>query len=155
MFLHVFYSWLIAQVFHPVLFVVSLWLLGGWFPVNPEDVFFFILISMLVSLPSLFAGWLFIGPIIHSNYTIAAKFFMWLASTAVLVILTLWIIILVLDGGRHLESLLAGTPGILSVWVASIIRLKQFQKLDTTKNSFLKNKMSFETGIEDHSMSNY
>jgi len=100
-------------------------------------------------------AWLFISPIIHSNYTITAKFFIWLATTAILVILTLWIVILFFGDGLQLDALLAAIPGILSIWTASIIRLRQFQKLTTTANSSPENKMSFETGIENHSINNY
>jgi hypothetical protein len=69
------------------------------------------------------------GLIAHSHYTIAAKFFIWLATTATLVILSLWIVVLFFDGGLQLEFLLAAIPGILSIWIASVIRLKQFQRL--------------------------
>jgi len=75
MFLNVFYSWLIAQVFHPILFIASLWLLDGRFFINVEYIFFFLLISILVSLPGLLAGWLCMGLIAYSNYTITAKIF--------------------------------------------------------------------------------
>ena len=129
MFLNVFYSWLIAQVFHPIIFMFSLWLFNGRFFINAQYIFYFLLVSIPVSLPGLFFGWLCMGIIAHSNYTIAAKFFIWLATTATLVILSLWTVVLFFDGGLQLELLLAAIPGILSIWIASVIRLKQFQRL--------------------------
>src|SRR4051812_8549037 len=134
MFLNVFYSWLIAQVLHPILFMVSLWLFDGRFFINAEYVFYFLLISILVSLPGLLSGWLCMGRIVAAHYTISAKFFIWLATAAMLVILTLWIVILFFDGGLQPEFLLAAIPGILSIWIASIIRLRQFYKLFIQKN---------------------
>ena len=129
MFLNVFYSWLIAQIFHPIIFMFSLWLFNGRFFINAQYILYFLLVSIPVSLPGLFLGWLCMGLIAHSNYTIAAKFFIWLATTATLVILSLWIVVLFFDGGLQLEFLLAAIPGILSIWIASVIRLKQFQRL--------------------------
>jgi len=150
MFLNVFYSWLIAQVFHPILFIASLWLLDGRFFINVEYIFFFLLISILVSLPGLLAGWLCMGLIAYSNYTITAKFFMWLATTALLVILTLWIVILFFDGGLQLEFLLAAIPGILSIWIASVIRLKQFHKLIYSVNRIPEDDMLLEPKNEEY-----
>jgi len=90
------------------------------------------------------------GLIANSNYTITAKFFIWLATTALLVILTLWIVILFFDGGLQLEFLLAAIPGILSIWIASVIRLKQFHKLIDSVNMIPEDDMLLEPKNEEY-----
>ena len=155
MFLHVFYSWLIAQILHLIFFTVSLWLLDGRFFIDAEYVFYFLVASSIVSLPTLLLGWLCMGLIVYSDYTVWTKFFIWLATSAILVILTLWILILFFDGGLEPQVFLAALPGILSIWVASVIRLKQFHKLNIIENSITENTMGFETGIEDHCIKNH
>ena len=60
MFLHVFYSWLIAQVFHPLLFIALFFLSHGYVGhINAGDIFIFLVISTIVSSPCLLLGWLF------------------------------------------------------------------------------------------------
>jgi len=149
MFLNVLYSWLIAQILHPILFAVSLWLLNGRFFLDAGYIFCFTAVSFVVSLPCLLLGWLCMGFIIHYNYTITGKFFIWLATSAVLVLLTLWIIILSFDGGVDPEALLAALPGILSIWLASVIRWKQFHKLNLGENTSPENTKAFETETKD------
>jgi len=149
MFLHVLYSWLITQIFHPLLFLISLCGLHGWFSVQAEDIFYFILLSAVVSLPCLLLGWLCIGIIVHSNYTTTARFFIWLATAGMLVILNLWMIILFIHIGFQFRDFLIAIPGIISIWIASVIRIKQFQKLCMTENRLLEAEISFETNNEN------
>jgi hypothetical protein len=133
MFLHVFYSWLLTQVFHPLCMVLLGFILNGAandsFEWSMEFIFLFVLVSLIASLPCLLLGWLFLGLIVYSNYTVTAKFIFWLVTAAILVILNFWALVLFFDPGFRLEYFLAAVPGIISIWTASIFRVRQFQKL--------------------------
>ena len=151
MFLHVFCSWLVAQVLHPFIFVFSIWILNDLSCYVPwSSYFYFVLCSAIVSLPCLLLGWLCFGMIVYSDYTFTAKFLIWLTTAAILVILNLWIIILVFDKRLHAEDFLIAVPGILSIWIASSIRLKQFYRLNIIENNLSEDQMSFEAGNENH-----
>ena len=151
MFLNVFYSWLIAQVLHPVVYIVALWAISGYFGMSAAavaDIFYFFAFGLIVSLPSLLLGWLCMGLIVHSSYTTLAKFLLWIVATAILVILNFWIIILFIDRGFQFQDFIIAIPGIISIWIASIIRYKQFQKLNITENNLSESEMSFEVNSE-------
>lgn len=150
MFLHVFYSWLVAQVLHPLILILSIWIFNGSAGYIPwSSYFFFFLFSAIVSLPCLLLGWLFFCLIVYSGYTFAAKFLLWLASAATLVILNLWIIILVFDNGLDSTDLMIASPGILSIWAASLMRLKQFQKLDHSEQRIPADEKFFQSKNEE------
>ena len=130
MFLHVFYSWLIAQVFHPLLFMVLFYLSHGYVShIDAGDIFVFLVISTIASSPCLLLGWLFLGVIVYSGYTGHAKFFLWLGTSAALVFLNFWCIILFFDPNILREYFVWMIPGILSIWISSILRFRQFQEL--------------------------
>ena len=149
MFLHVFYSWLIAQVLHPLVLIFSIWVFNdssGYVP--RSSYFYFVLFSAIASLPCLLLGWLCFGMIVYADYTFEAKFLIWLTTAAILVILNLSIIILVFDNRLEAKDLLIAVPGILSIWIALFIRLKQFHRLNIIENNLSEDQMSFEAGNE-------
>jgi len=130
MFLHVCNSWLLAQLLHPLLFILS----GYFWSGEPLPLAAFIIIfvfSSIVSMPSLFLGWLFLSIIVYSEYVIPLKFIFWLLTSAALILLTIWILILVIGGLEEemLRNFLYAIPGIISIWVVSIIRYRKFRKL--------------------------
>ena len=142
MFLHVFYSWLLTQIIHPFLFILFFYITDGpheaFFTLNPGDIMLLGFISSIASLPCLLFGWLFLGIIIYSNYTVTLKFLFWILVTAILVVLNFWILILVLNDGDaflnheefELAPFLIAIPGIASIWFASMIRISQFRNLN-------------------------
>jgi hypothetical protein len=140
MFLHVFYSWLLTQIIHPFLLVLFFYIKVGpdqsILTFNPAIIILLTIVSSIASLPCLFFGWLFLGVIVHSSYTLTLKFLLWLLATAGLVISNFWIFMLYLNGKNMfvmdeqlIESLLMSIPGILSIWLVSVTRVQQFRNL--------------------------
>jgi hypothetical protein len=132
MFLHVFNSWFVSQLIHPIVFFPFLYLIDGPFGNLPISVLLlFILISMVISCPSLLFGWLFLGSIMQSDLTITAKFSLWLFASAITVILDLLLLMLICLPYGEIEAqyLVVGIPGILSIWITATIRLRQFRNL--------------------------
>ena len=149
MFLNVFYSWLIAQVFHPILLIALSYVLNGSIdPLEPGLLLLFAIASIFISSPCLLLGWLSIGLIVGSGYSVTANFLLWLVTTAILVILNFFALALILYGNFQCEFLFITIPAILSIWIASLIRWRQFQELNIIGNSSSQNEMSFETGPE-------
>ena len=138
MLLHVFYSWLLSQIILPIMFLILSLLLGG--SVNDfftEDGLLFLIVSVGVSLPCILFGWLIIIPIVFAELTVMAKFLVWIFATAIIVMLDLWIFYLIIVNRMEFQirDFVIALPGILSIWIASIIRYKQFQNLVHKKTS--------------------
>jgi len=120
------------------MFLILSLLLGG--SVNDfftEDGLLFLIVSVGVSLPCILFGWLIIIPIVFAELTVMAKFLVWIFATAIIVMLDLWIFYLIIVNRMEFQirDFVIALPGILSIWIASIIRYKQFQNLVHKKTS--------------------
>jgi len=145
MFLHVFYSWLVTQLLHPILVIALSYVLNGSIGhLEPGVIVLFVIVSVLISSPCLLLGWLSIGLIIYSGYAAVIKFVLWLLATGTLVILNFFILGLILYGRFQFEFLFITIPGILSVWIVSVIRWKQFQILVHSENQPVHNYVPFK-----------
>lgn len=133
MFLHTFYTWVLANLLHPVMFLAAAFIIGdgdapgfdlGLF----ESYFLFLVYSFCISIPCLLLGWLTLYLILVSSYSGDAKFFLWLVTGPALIILE-FLVILTLFNLIELEILLFLLPGIASVGASILIRYQQFKKL--------------------------
>jgi hypothetical protein len=132
MFLHTFYTWLLSNLLHPVLFVI-LSIITQNYPgiFNPHffiDAVTFFAWSLVISLPCLLLGVLCLYLIINSPYSAGTKFMLWLATGPSLVFLEFLFILLVMNL-VEIEILLFSFPGIAAVGISILIRYWQFEKL--------------------------
>ena len=145
MFLHVFYSWLITQLLHPILVIALSYVLNGSIDLlEPGFIFLFAIGSVVISSPCLLLGWLSLGLIVYSDHTVVAKFVLWFLATGILVVLNFFILALILYRNFQVELLFMTIPGILSIWISSVIRWKQFQKLVYIENQPVNSYVPFQ-----------
>jgi hypothetical protein len=131
MFLHIFYTWLLANLLHPVMFFLAA-LIMREAPGFDQNLFEIVLLllaySLCLSAPCLLLGWLCLYLIICSPYSGDARFVLWLVSAVLLIVLEFLFILLAGDI-LDLEFLLYSLPGVAAVGTSILIRYRQFKKL--------------------------
>jgi hypothetical protein len=133
MFLHTFYTWLLSNLFHPILFVILSIIRqdypGFWEQHLLIDAVTFFACSLVISLPCLLLGWLCLYLIINSPYSAGTKFMLWLMTGPSLVFLEFLFVLLVMNI-MEVEIFLFSLPGIAAVGISILIRYRQFEKLN-------------------------
>jgi len=129
MFLHTFYTWIIANLLHPVFIFFAVYLIDGYpfFGTSVLEIFFLVtLYSLTFSIPCLLIGWLCFYLVSTTPLTVEAKFLTWLIAAPVLVFLEIFIILLII-GQIDAELLLYSMPGMAATGIAILVRYRQFK----------------------------
>ncbi len=130
MYLYVFITWLVANLFHPFFIAILFWEEGNWGMEILTLGFMIFFYSLLFSLPALLLGWLLIYLISRLPFDITCKFFVWLFLAAALPFVTLAIIsLLFFKESIFLEELSFVLPATLSVVMAILLRVNFFFRL--------------------------
>lgn len=132
LFLYTFYTWLLANLLHPLFFFFLLLALGDhaqpyWNEGAIWLLFIFIIVCMACSLPCLIAGWLCMYVIRHTTYLPYAKFLVWLVAAPLLVFFEFLFIGVIADEMEAIILLLM-LPSIAAVITAIVIRYSAFAK---------------------------
>lgn len=135
MFLHVFNTWLIANLLHPLLvflFSVLFFFDGASVPVfNGEmiEIMLYVLaFSLLLSLPCLLVATLCFCHIADMKYTVTSRFVCWLFAATGSVFFCLWGLILLFDIAAF-QTIIYALPAIAATGIAVLIRYRQFVKI--------------------------
>ena len=131
MFLHTFYTWILANILHPVMFFLATLVMGEAFGFNQnlfENYFLYLVYSLFISVPCLFLGWLSLYIVLATPNPDDAKFVIWLVTAPALVLFE-FLIILSLFDLIELKPLLFSLPGIAATGISILIRYPQFNKL--------------------------
>lgn len=134
MFLHTFYTWFIANLLHPLMFLLFFFFRDGnfssLFNVETAEICSLIFVfSLVISLPALLAGWLLLGMIVLSSYTVFARFMLWLICASALVLLSFLLLSLFLDGIIDPKIVSLSVPGIVAVSFSICLRYNHFRQL--------------------------
>jgi hypothetical protein len=134
MFSHAFTTWLLANLLHPLIWFIYLVITGNNYNYTFSAESFSMLFigffySLIFSIPCLLLSWCLLQIIAFMNDNHLVKFIAWLFGNALLIVLEVWIIILLLTGGKEPELLLFSLPAIAATWLAIAIRWKQFKNL--------------------------
>ena len=124
--LHVFLTWLVAHLLHPLLFVISAGMLGDNEAVELVMLVFFY--GILFSIPALFAGMLVVFMIVRlpvKNTGLAAV--LWLLSATGSILGCGYF--LLMGGSIFGDGFLFILPAILSCLIAILVRINQFERL--------------------------
>lgn len=132
---HLFGTWLLANLFHPVIFAIVFVIQGGGgFEItdleNIGPFFYFVIILSLLSVPSLIIC-LPVGEWMNKT-KLSAEFVFgtWLLLSPVIVVLNFILILLFTPGRIILPDLfLFALPGMAAVVLASLLRYKSFFKI--------------------------
>ena len=134
MFSHAFSTWLLANLLHPLIWFIFLVITGNnnndTFSAESVSMLFIVFFySLIFSLPCLLLsrGLLQVTAFMKDNHLV--KFIAWFFGNALLIVLEVWVIILLLTGGKEIELLLYSVPAIAATWLAIAFRWKQFKNL--------------------------
>lgn len=132
MFIYTLYTWLLANLLQFLMFIIFGIVTGSpAAALNPEDFIIelsFLTASLIISLPCLLAGWLFLYLIVCYPYSGTTKFLLWLITAAFLVFLEFLFILFISDFVEP-GFLKFSIPAIAAVIIAILIRYRQFSKL--------------------------
>lgn len=133
MFLHIFYTWIPANLLHPVFIFLGFYLMNGDPIFTSEAVQFFfplLMYSLLFSIPCLFIGWLCLYYVNITPFSSDVKFLIWLFVAPLLVFIEI-LVILLLEGNIDVTELKFALPGMAAVALAVLSRYVQFQNLNS------------------------
>jgi hypothetical protein len=130
--LHVFNTWLVANLLHPVLFLVLILVEspGGDFRISPEILSIYIVLvffSCFISFPGLCLARILFGVIIDKIKDDALVFITWFTTVVVVAFLNFVVFCLLFE--RSIEFVYLGIPAAASAFVAAGIRYYQLRKL--------------------------
>ena len=132
MFLHTFYTWILSNLLHPILFILLMIIKGNDAEVFDSRFFTetatFLAVSLIISLPCLLLAWLCLYLILSSPYSTETKFMLWLTTGPSLVFLEFLFLFLIINV-MEFEIFLFSCPGIAAVGISILIRYRQFEKL--------------------------
>ena len=127
MFVHTINTWLVAQLFHPFIFIIYFLLRNDPGGNHWGVAFFFISIfSFFASIPSLFFAWLLQYVLTKTNFSLPEKFIAWMISVVVAIFLNFaWLkLLLGADIGKEIDEILP--PPVIAAVLSILIRSKQF-----------------------------
>jgi hypothetical protein len=133
--LHTFYTWLLANLLVPVIYILTDMVVFGsaWFGPGPDNVFidyfYLFIISVLFSLPCLVFCRIALKFIVFSSYINQARLVLWLTTTAVLVFLEELALIWLFSWEFSFELLSIMIPPVIATVLAVLIRYRQFYNL--------------------------
>jgi hypothetical protein len=133
-FLYVSTTWLVSNILHPFVFIGSCHLIYGS---TPSDLFFPVLIfGFLFSIPAYILCLIAFKMVRLAECSIVLKLWSWLVSLALCISGGAVFINLVFGGfTQNIDDLLLLTaPAILSAWLATLFRYKQFVSLFNTQH---------------------
>ena len=135
MFLHTFYTWILSNLLHYILFIIILIITEGNPDIFDSSLFIsaviFFCLSVIISLPCLLLGWLCLNLINASPYSGGIKFLLWLVTGPSLVFFE-FLFILVLTNQIENEDFLVILPAMTAAGMSILIRYRQFEKLNYT-----------------------
>ncbi len=128
--IHVFNTWILAHGLHPLTIGVMAMVSTGDATVFADfgALMFMSLIALLFSLPSLFISWGIMPKIIRHSSSLNNRFFMWLLTACVMVLLNA-IVPLALFFGVGISTFITFVPAIIATFLAVCIRFIPFVKL--------------------------
>jgi hypothetical protein len=137
-FKHVSNTWLLAQLFHPLVFMIALMLAGER---AGMDIFFILLgAGFIFSLPAYLLCLAFFGSVMNLPYDYSVKLFVWCLVSVACVITGFFLICLAfMDVRAFLEVLVFLIPGCIAAVIAVLIRHKQFRNFTNPQMAFNEN----------------
>ena len=127
MFIHTLNTWLVAHLFHPVIFIIYFLLRNHAEGNNWGFAFFFIgIFSFFASIPSLFIAWFLQYIIANTNFSSIEKFIAWIISVVVAIFINFAGLKLTFGDymGEEINEII--TPPIIAAVLSILIRYKQF-----------------------------
>jgi hypothetical protein len=129
---HTFITWVVANLLHPLVWVLFIQLKNVE-PVSIESVqglFLITVFTFIFSLPSLFLASLLLSLIAKSFQNINVRFVVWVFSVTVIPMINCLILDLIAESWKITgEAFELAIPATIATFIAVLIRYKQFSKL--------------------------
>jgi len=126
-FVHTLNTWLVANLIHPVIFIVYFLLLNDVEGNNWGAGFFFVgIFSFFASIPSLLIAWFLNYIITNTNFSSAEKFIAWIISVVVAIFINFagMKLLFGVDIWEEIDEIMP--PPIIAAVISILIRSKQF-----------------------------
>lgn len=127
MFAHIFKTWALAQLLHPMIFLTyflfrnsmetGFWVAGIFY------IFFF---SVFASIPSLLIAWLLLYVISNAALTPGEKLIAWIVSIMAAIMLNFILLSVAVDGVINEDMFEIFPPSLIAAALSMLIRLKSF-----------------------------
>lgn len=127
MFAHIFKTWALAQLLHPLLFLLYLALMGStevefWI----GGFFFIFFFSVFASIPSLLMTWILFYMISNAELTMGEKLIAWFVSVMGTIALNFVILSVAIDGVINGEMYEMLPPSLIAASLSILTRLRSF-----------------------------
>jgi hypothetical protein len=127
MFAHIFKTWALAQVLHPIIFLIYVVL------VRPSDaefwlawIFFILIFSVLASIPSFLTAWLLFYIISNTEFTQGEKLIAWFVSVMAAILVNFILLSIAVDGTIDGEMHRMILPSLIAAVLSVLIRVRSF-----------------------------
>jgi hypothetical protein len=129
MFNHIFFTWLLSNLFHPVCLLLFLMTESpGFFTMDGIVLgLYFFPISIILSLPCLFIGWCCLFVISRSPNPVEIRFILWLLIAPSLAFVDC-LVVLGLSGMMDKETLEFTIPAMIAASLAVLTRYSYFKR---------------------------
>ncbi|MBC7949046.1 MAG: hypothetical protein H7Y42_14265 [Chitinophagaceae bacterium] len=139
MFLHTIYTWVLANLLHPLAAILVIWLITGDPGLYSMEDFIllvpFFMFSFFVSIPSLLLGWGLLEWIACTGDDVIGKFISWVFGLSVMIVLQMTAICFWVEEKIEIDSLAMCLPALISTWLAIVLRLRDFKTVMSTNRS--------------------
>jgi hypothetical protein len=133
MFAHIFNTWALAQLLHPLLFLFYLVVMGstavefwiGW-------IFFIFFFSVFASIPSLLMAWILFYMISNAELTMGEQLIAWFVSAVAAILLNFILVSLAVDRIIDGKTFYILPPAMAAVVSSILIRLRSFFQFQLT-----------------------
>lgn len=133
-FTHVFNTWFIANLFHPICWVV--WLVCEGNEIEMFGWLYLFIGGLLLSIPSFLLSWILLRGIFLLGYNIYEKLFLWYLAVIISILFGVTIIALIIIGKYFsADELVLCVPSIVAAILSISVRYKSFTKLAITQNN--------------------
>ena len=127
MFAHIFKTWALAQILHPLIFFIYVVF------VHPSDgefwlagIFFIVVFSVFASIPSLLLAWLLLYVISNSDLTMGEKLIAWFVSVIAAILANFILLSIAVDGVIDDDMFGMLPPSSIAAVLSILIRLRSF-----------------------------
>ncbi len=135
-FIHTLNTWLVANLVHPVIFIIYFLLLNDREGNNWGAGFFFVgVFSFFLSIPSLLIACFFQYVITNSNFSLLEKYIVWMIAVVGSIVLNFMGLDILFDLDLTGEAYKIQPPSIIAAILSILVRYKQFVALQLNYKS--------------------
>lgn len=135
MFNYIFFTWFLANLLHPLMWIFWAMAMGGgsaWSDGAGWWLFFMTILCLIISLPCLLVGYILLKAIGRTPLTVQARFCLWLIASPGLAFLESMLIIGLLFRFFGPGDLVFVIPALVATALSTLLRYSQFTKLFET-----------------------